>query len=252
MRQFRILIREVPMTRRHLLCLGLILALGCSEPNVPNRSEEPSMPEEPVAKAAEPLDGENNPAFHGLLQDIARTYASLPTVDGSSEAEWSQAMGLCRMPIEGKDYKVGQVRFSFSKDPTTHGDKLYFLHAKDRDAYLKPPASGSPVGQSIVKESWFPEEIEPCGLWRRHVQIQDLKSVGKNPVATKDGKTYLASKIVGLFILAKLDPKTEGTDNGWIYGTVTPEGKVTASGRVGYCMRCHESKPDRLYGMNSK
>lgn len=240
------------MTRRHVLCLGFILALGCSEPSTPNQSEVPTSKalEEPIVKPAEPLDDENNPAFHAQLQEIARTYASLPTVDGSSQAEWSRAMGLCRMPIEGLDYRVGQVRFSFSKDPATHGDKLYFLHAKDRNAYLKPPASGSPVGQFIVKESWEPKEIEAEAV--RYQCVRELKSIGKNPVALKDGKTYLASHMTGLFILAKLDPKTEGTDNGWIYGTVTPEGTVTASGRVGYCMRCHASKPDRLYGMNSK
>lgn len=53
-----------------------------------------------------------------------------------------------------------------------------------------------------------------------------------------------------LFIMAKLDPKTAGTDQGWVYGTVTPDGKtVTAAGRVESCMKCHQAaRHDRLFG----
>ena len=43
----------------------------------------------------------------------------------------------------------------------------------------------------------------------------------------------------------------EGTDAGWIYGTLTPDGKtVTSAGRVQRCMDCHDVAPhDRLFGL---
>jgi hypothetical protein len=49
----------------------------------------------------------------------------------------------------------------------------------------------------------------------------------------------------------KLDPKTPGTDEGWVYGTVSADGKqVTSAGRVESCMRCHQKAPhDRLFGL---
>jgi hypothetical protein len=173
--------------------------------------------------------------------------------------EWSTTMGLCRMPIPGVDYEIAQARFSFSKDPATHGDKLFYLYAQDRDAYLASPLGVNPVGQFVVKESWIPVEVKPNSkaeaMETRAVNssastVDDIRTPARNPLAQKDGKTYRADRVSGLFILAKLDPKTPDTDNGWIYGTVTPDRKsVTSAGRVGYCMRCHESKPDRLYGI---
>ena len=50
--------------------------------------------------------------------------------------------------------------------------------------------------------------------------------------------------------MVKLDPATPGTDEGWVYGTVSPDGKaVGAAGRVASCMKCHaEAKSDRLFG----
>lgn len=118
---------------------------------------------------------------------------------------------LCRMPPPPKA--------SFSKaEKSPHGRKLYFLYAADRNQYFenKPPQ----VGQVIVKESWIPENNEP-------------------------------SKKFGLFIMMKLDPKTKGADQGWVYGTVSADGKtVSSSGRVESCMGCHvQTKNDRLFGM---
>ena len=49
----------------------------------------------------------------------------------------------------------------------------------------------------------------------------------------------------------KLDPQTPDTDEGWVYGTVTPDGKkVTSAGKVESCMKCHQRAPhDRLFGL---
>ena len=49
----------------------------------------------------------------------------------------------------------------------------------------------------------------------------------------------------------KTDPKTPGTDEGWVYGTVTADGKkVTAAGRVQSCINCHQdARNDRLFGI---
>jgi hypothetical protein len=52
----------------------------------------------------------------------------------------------------------------------------------------------------------------------------------------------------------KVDPKTKDTDNGWVYGTVTADGKkVTSSGKVESCMKCHQDAPhDRVFGLPEK
>jgi hypothetical protein len=47
-----------------------------------------------------------------------------------------------------------------------------------------------------------------------------------------------------------LDPKTPGTDEGWVYGMMGDDLKtVTSVGKVSSCIECHEEAPhDRLFG----
>jgi hypothetical protein len=48
----------------------------------------------------------------------------------------------------------------------------------------------------------------------------------------------------------KLDRATPDTDDGWVYATILPDGRVTAAGLVGSCQRCHEDAAhDRLFGV---
>jgi hypothetical protein len=93
-------------------------------------------------------------------------------------------------------------------------------------SYL-PQNGPVPVGQVLVKEAWVPEP---------------MKDKGEAPKAKEKA---------GLFIMFKLDPETPDTDEGWVYGTVTADGRtVTSAGRVGSCMGCHKKAPhDRLFGL---
>jgi hypothetical protein len=182
--------------------------------------------------------------FDDRLLEIAKTYKDYGRVD--DEARW--APGLCRMP------NPAVARFSESTDDLTHGRKLYSLLAKNRNAYLTVAREkSSAVGQVIVKESWVPEEVTDLTAPRDTVVDRKDKVIGDHflPYAAKDGKTYRASKPAGLYIMYKLDPKTPDTDEGWVYGTVTPDGKkVTAAGTLESCMKCHQEAPyDRLFGL---
>src|SRR4051794_531708 len=64
------------------------------------------------------------PAFAETARQIAGTYMAWGRVD--DELRW--APGLCRIPLPGV------VCPSKSNDPTTHGQKLYSVFAKDRAA----------------------------------------------------------------------------------------------------------------------
>src|SRR5437763_11759917 len=61
-----------------------------------------------------------------LMLDVATAYSQWGRVD--NEGRW--APYLCRNPI------AGTHRFSQSDDPETHGQKIYALYAKNRDAYI--------------------------------------------------------------------------------------------------------------------
>ncbi len=204
------------------------------------------------------------PAFHKELKQIAADYLPWGRVD--DEMRW--APYLCRAP------RSAVALESASKDEATHGRKLYSLFAKELTDYHEVSKTKSAkVGQVIVKQSWVPEEItgETADLVKKHAAYPtaDISTVArevrrvdpKNPLqrvedhffpyVVKNGKVYKASKQADLFIMMKLDPKTPDTDDGWVYGTVTPDGKkVTSAGRVASCMKCHvDAKTDRLFGL---
>jgi hypothetical protein len=194
-----------------------------------------SLYSEPNSSAEGEGSGQDK-EFVKKLQAAAKAYPLFGRVD--DEARW--APGLCREPMPA------QARFSKSSDETTHGQKLYSLFAKDRDDYMAAPAKASPVGQVLIKESWVPEEVKARPS---SVTIDDTHF---DRYVRRDGKLYKASKLAGLYIMMKLDPKTPGTDEGWIYGTVSADGEtVTSSGRVESCMKCHETKKERLFGLKT-
>jgi len=176
------------------------------------------------------------------------------------------------------------ARFSASTEVATHGRKLYFLFAKERDAYLKlsadqsvknpaatsapPVAHVAPVGQVIVKESWIPRDVtdkEKDLPKRQRIVVKPIKaptdsqktmgaSDAMDPYALREGKLYHAHEKHALFMMVKLDPATPETDQGWVYGTVTADGKrVTSAGKVASCMACHREAPhDRQFGLVSE
>jgi cytochrome c553 len=142
---------------------------------------------------------------------------------------------------------VGRV--SGSADGATHGGKLYYLFARDREAYVTK-ADPQPVGQVLVKEAWSAAEVkgDPDELPR---QLRSDAGGTYELLASRDGKHYRPGEKVGLFILYKDDPGKPDTDAGWVYGTVSPDGqRVLTRGRVSACMSCHETAPqDRLFGL---
>ena len=182
-----------------------------------------------------PPVGENNPSFHAGLREVAATYEAYARVD--DELHW--APGLCRLPMPS------HPRRSASMNLDTHGRKLYYVFAKDRDAYLgragKTPAA---VGQAVVKEAWEAEEVPATTTY----------DTTQSPVRylSESGRLFHARQKSGLFIMYRLDPAISETDSGWVYGTLTSDGQsVTSAGRVGSCMGCHQQAPhDRLFGIN--
>lgn len=176
----------------------------------------------------------NDPAFGKALLAVAAEYKSYGKVDDL--ARW--APWLCAAPPPPK------ARLSSSSDPSTHGRKVYFVYAKNRDQYFKkePPQPG----QVVVKESWYPV----CGA------NGEIKLAVRETGYPKEESDYkpaaqASDKQGDLFIMIKLKADTPNTDNGWVYGTVTADGKtVTSAGRNESCMGCHIPAPnDRLFGL---
>jgi hypothetical protein len=220
-----------------------------------------SDPPKPEKAADEP--------FHKELLKIATEYKAWGRVD--DEMRWAPVD--CRLP------NPGQAKFSESKDEKTHGQKLYSLFARRHEDYLKLEKNAAVrVDQVVVKQSWIPEEItEEKDKPSRQID-QKRVVITKNPETKperesvfdrdmafdrndrfypyvwKGDKVFKASKQADLFIMMKLDAKTPGTDEGWVYATVTPDGKkVTAAGKIESCMKCHQdAKYDRLFGLKEK
>jgi hypothetical protein len=212
----------------------------------------------PQTAASQPTEDAAQPhVFEERLLEIATSYESFGRV--TAAARWAPTDCVLPSPT------TPEVTFSRSTDRSTHGQKLYTLFARD----LSPSGSyvvdgrSSPRGQVIVKESWVPEEVKddgkPLEPVHRKVKIRQGDTVVERddsfvPYARKGGQLYHAKERGPLFVMFKMDPKTPGTDEGWVYGTVTPDGQqVTSAGRVESCMNCHQGAPhDRLFGLRGK
>ncbi|HEU4338789.1 MAG TPA: cytochrome P460 family protein [Planctomycetota bacterium] len=198
---------------RPLASAGILLLASCSQGPAPE-AKKPA----PVS-ATEAVD-QNTPLSRELLE-IARRYVGYEKL--IDWTHWSPTD--CRAPIAELDR-------SRSGDDVTHGRKLYYLYARDHDAYNHGRVQPQPDGQVIVKEAWEPVEVRKGESY----QIEFAES-GK---AHRYFKTGARSS---LFIMLKLEGK-------WVYATVNGDGKtVTSSGQIESCLGCHRTAPhDSLFG----
>lgn len=179
--------------------------------------------------------------FVAAIAAAAADYRSWGRVDERPNI----APQLCRQPLP-QDYGApSHVRLSQVPDGP-HGTKLYYLWASRRDDYLglTETATGTlPDGFAIVKESFAATPTPPT--------TQPVNGTDPPPIRyleTAHGKQYTGAAS-GLFVMTKV-AAGDGTDDGWVYGTVSPAGEVTSAGRVETCMGCHEAAPHgRLFGL---
>lgn len=182
-----------------------------------------------------PSDPVSGPLEKRFLE-IARDYESYGRVD--DETRW--APYLCRQPMPG--------RARVSAPAGAHGQKLYSLFARFRKDYVD--GKTQPEGQVLVKESWMPQEVPEAEATRAFsaAEAGRCRKFPWIPYASRDGKVYRATERAGLFIMVK--GGGPDTDEGWVYGTISPEGKLTSAGRVASCMSCHQdAKVDRIFGI---
>jgi hypothetical protein len=190
--------------------------------------------------------------FAKELLAAAREYRGWQRV--SDKANWAPT--LCRIPA------AAGAQQSRSSDGDTHGRKLYFLFARDAATYLGLPwledaaeiraaTARKLVGQVVVKQSWLPVEVPPDSV-PKLAALNPGDRVIPEDYALDGDHAFRTGAPAALYVMLKLDPATPGTDQGWVYGTLTADGtKVTAAGRIASCMECHESAPhDRLFGMS--
>lgn len=216
------------------------------------------------------------------LKEIAGEYVKYGRVD--SKYRW--APFDCMMPSgpprmhfsQARDKEThGQKLYTiFAKDVQwDHARIPTYLPPRILTADSKPKTlpeikrEPTAIGQVIVKEAWVPKaisreefskEVQKIQPDRTTRNIEEKKGGGGvldygdqvRPYAVaRDGAHWFhAEKKAGLFIMMKLDPKTPGTDEGWVYGTVADDLKtVTSVGKVSSCMKCHQEAPhDRLFG----
>ena len=183
----------------------------------------------------------NDPEFHEDLIAAADDYLGFGLVDTRIHV----APTDCAAPaMPGSD--VPQPAMSSSDHDSTHGKKLYFLFAKEIAHYLNQDGSDSPVGQTVVKESWTSKTANPDA---RNLRAHAC-GIRVNPRVDVGHEMLEIGKRKNLFVMLKLATDTPETDAGWIYGVVTPDTKeVLSSGKVPSCMKCHtEATHDRLFG----
>lgn len=214
----------------------------------------------PKASLAQPPAAPNTPPpFEAELLAVAAEYTT-----------WGRVSSVPKMkPTDCYVPPYRGVQRSRSSDTATHGRDLYHLYALHMYDYLdlndysslssfygdKPPQISCPqLGQVLVKETF--EAIETPYHGRDFKETLDAHGNRYSPaieLCVDHGQqaAWTIGEARELYIMLKLDPATLNTDNGWVYGVVSPDGsRVLASGRIESCMRCHAvALNDRLFGM---
>jgi hypothetical protein len=250
-----------------LLALTALTLGGCSPasstpPDAPQpdaSGEPPPVRVEADADAGtepiEPID----PQFTETLRSAATSYREWGRVDERPNL----APVLCRAP-SGIDYGFPSHARLSEADAAQHGHKLYYLFAglighSASELYGglgTPAAQAIPVGLTVVKQSWAavpssrPVAKEPVPIG----EVLDMSMDAPAPInwVEHDGQRLEVGEQAELFVMAKVgEPGMPDTDAGWIYGTLSADGKtVTSAGLVQRCMDCHEAaEHERLFGL---
>lgn len=183
------------------------------------------------------------------IRAVAQAYRTFGRVD--DEVRWAPAD--CRAPEPS--------RARVSRAEAEHDRKVYFVYASDRLAYFRLSGTrrGRPrVGFTVVKESFTPRELaqdpgEIGGAVRGEIPGHPqrlLESAHFRAEPDAQGRVVGPGEPAGLFVMHYVGTRVRGSDDGWIYGTVSTSGEVTAAGRIESCMGCHRSAPHaRLFGL---
>jgi hypothetical protein len=192
------------------------------------------LPGHAKTSAGRRVHAEIDSRFISRLREAASAYSRYALVNQSPA--WAPTM--CAAP--GPPAPGPGLLFSRASTGEAHGGKLYFLYAADVAAYRqsKQGKAGQGTGQVLVKESWLPRPVPRAAAAGR------ARAIGPH------GEFFEPGERGPLFVMLKLDPTARGTDRGWVYGTLTPDGwEVTSAGRVVSCMGCHDrGTHDRLFG----
>ncbi len=226
------------------------------KPNAAKTRRPEGSTDKPASKLTSSQTELVNKVFSGRLLEIAAEYKQYERVDQT--IRWSPAR--CRAPSP-KPENLASISSSGLQTP--HGKKLYYLYARKPYAYRGnvwglSTDSGevrAPLGQVLVKEAWKPIKSESTEDQDDDVQRNAKKNRKEERVAyaIDGGVRYHAGAKKGLFIMFKTLETTPGTDRGWVYGTVSADGRrVTSVGLVKNCMQCHEeARFDRQIGLST-
>jgi hypothetical protein len=200
--------------------------------------------------------------FERDLRAIALSYPSMSRADGT----WWSPLD-CRAPVHPS--------FLSQAESGPHGKKIFTLFVKDIASYAALTGRKvdvqrsvdlkgvSGLAQIVVKEAWRPVERDRFDELCKKSDAEPTLSSSLAPV-TMNGKTFVACEPAGLFIMYRPVEPMEGSDDGWVYGTVQWERddaasrpgltsfvpRVTSAGRIENCMGCHTKAPHgRLFGL---
>lgn len=235
-----------------LVATGLCLSLAGTSSLLPVLADE---------KPRAALDADQTQlverVFAGRLLEIAAEYQQYERVDQTMR--WSPS--LCFLPPEASNPPKNLGLISQSTSDATHGKKLYFLYARKPSEYRNHiwrlssnTKQRAPLGQVLVKEAWHPikkKKLEPARIGNTPPATKSSNPHNSKPFAVHGQDKYHAGDKKGLFIMFKTLESTPGTDQGWVYGTVSADAKrVLSVGRLKNCMQCHrEAAYDRQIGI---
>lgn len=231
-----------------MIAAALSTLSGCVRSSPDDAGIGPALDRAQPAVTAEALPRRRPGALPASPEERLQTDAQERLLAIASEyARWQDVLGFAIWgPTDCVDphilrtvAKDGPSPGGLRKSSSHGGLKLAHYYALDKQDYTRTDGALPRVGQTVVKEAWSPEPLT------------EQQALGMPVITAPDGKKYGAGHRTGLFVMYRLDPGTQGTDEGWVYGTMTADGKqVTSAGAIEGCVSCHKNAgPGRLFGV---
>jgi len=201
-----------------------------------------------------------------VAADVSAIIEAYPTWGGPVDFQLRFGPTLCFIPPV-------EPRFSESAPGGPHAEKLYLVHAYDATSYAGVDYSSSSQGGMLFPEPALGDSEPPV----RQVQLPELSrewdqvlvkeafvptlssegeqtqlwgSTGSVAPAERDGESWVPGDPAGLFLMLRTARGTSGTDEGWVYATVQPDGTASDVGLIASCVDCHRrAGDDRMFGL---
>ncbi|MGH7131370.1 MAG: hypothetical protein ACREJO_05435 [Phycisphaerales bacterium] len=262
-----------------IFALGIACIAACESEAPPSPPSPPAVPAPAVAAPSSEFDADIISASREFNQwkRLTRTPQFAPSLC-IPHPEYST---MVHMSQSGDSATHGRkIYHLYALDPAAYCDAvdMTWMYLPGASSTPPPAAKMPGIRQVLVKDSFHPIDITPqqfkplpgeslaslpvpstkppeapAIIRVADITAYDTVTPDGRDIAFERGSRLVTGKPYARFIMIQYAQERAGTDEGWVYASVSPSGDIFQSGCVASCMHCHTDAPHgRLFGLHSR